>query len=360
MLRCSVCLKDCFLSKLKTIGEQTVCSLACIGLLKSNSRDSCDICKRPVWKDNYYKINNKYYCSEICKNKIIKKLNIPNHSKSIIHLSENIFSENNDIVLKNSQQLREEVLKFYKDFQFDVISNEDDNIDDLISINSNINNDYLSNVKNNRNNYTRIKATKDMSNNNSNDLQLNMNIINNYDKTPSKGPNHNITISNNNRTRKYILTKAFTSKNNIKSKAKLNNKDNSLNRNNDYSSINNKRSENKKFITNISESNNSYRINNINNRPKNYSFINSLHNHNNEIISHFNTINNNRNSFNTNEPTYKSLSKNRINSNNYLSEQKKDCKNCYRKLGKVKILDRKGNTFCSYSCKEQFVKINNN
>ena len=177
MTLCSVCQKANLFSKLKTVGEQVVCSLSCVGLLKSNSKDSCDCCKRPVWKDNYYKINNKYYCSEICKNKIIKKLNLQYDSKAIQHVQDIIFSDNNDnIVLKNSKQLREEVLKFYKDFQFDDINDEKyTNINGL----------------NNNNSFFDCKSYK--------------NIISNNDKKYIKN-NVNINIMNsfNNSKYKYI------------------------------------------------------------------------------------------------------------------------------------------------------------
>ena len=126
MSRCAVCFKDIIWSKIKTIGDQTVCSLSCVGLLHANMRDICGHCKRPVWKDKYYKINNKYYCSEICKNEIINELKIPKNSKLIQFFQENIFNNDNNYSLKNSKKLREEVLRFYKDFHFDSISNDDE------------------------------------------------------------------------------------------------------------------------------------------------------------------------------------------------------------------------------------------
>ena len=126
MTHCSVCFKDNIISKFRTIGDQIVCSLACIGLLNSNEKDSCDYCHRPVWRDSYYKVNNKFYCTEICKDKIISDLKIPYDSKSIQYFQENIFFNDNNknsiSNLINSRQLREEVLKFYKDFQFDTIN----------------------------------------------------------------------------------------------------------------------------------------------------------------------------------------------------------------------------------------------
>ena len=364
MLRCAICLKDCSLSKLKTIGDQTVCSLSCIGLLKSNSKDSCDYCKRPVWKDNYFKINNKNYCSEICKNKIIKKLNIPNNSKSIINIHENIFLDNNDnIILKNSQQLREEVLKFYKDFHFDIINNEDDNNKNEIQ-NLNIDN-YLSNINNNNNNFLKIITTKDNKNRKSN-VKIDKNIINNFKNTPSKEINYNNSIVNDNLSRKYALSKALTSKSNLKFKTRIYIKDNSsLNKNHNYISINNKNNENLKYrnVRDLSQENLTCNLNkykNLNNNDEdqnNYSFIKTLNNENDNIIKSFIPLKE-RNSFSKNEFSYKDLTKIKINPILF-SEQKSECKNCGQKLGNAKFLDRNKNTFCSYSCKEQFHKNNN-
>ena len=96
-----------------------------MGLLKPNTRDACGYCKRPVWKDNYYKLKNKYYCSELCIDKIMNEMNITQDSKSIQCFHENIFKDNDNYILKNSNQLREEVLRFYKDFQFDKIDDND-------------------------------------------------------------------------------------------------------------------------------------------------------------------------------------------------------------------------------------------
>ena len=356
MLCCAVCLKDCILPKLTTIGDQTVCSLSCIGLLKSNSKDSCDYCRRPVWKDNYYKINNKNYCSEICKSKIIKKLNIPNNSKSIINYHENIFLDNNDnMILKTSKELREEVLKFYKDFKFDIIDIEDDNNKNDIQ---NLDNNYS--LNNNNNSYLKINATKD-NNNRKNSLKIDMNIINHYGRTPSKGTNNNISNSNNN-TRQYILSKALTSKNNLKFKARINNKDNhSLNKNHDYTSIcinneDNLRKANERDFSEQNLSNNLYKYNKLNNNdkePKNYSFIKTMNIDNDNNI---NNIRKERISFNINEISHKDLIKNKINPSLF-RDQKKECKNCGKKVN-AKFIDRNKNTFCSYSCREQFLKNN--
>ena len=117
-LICNVCGVEISSPKLSTIGNQVVCSLACVGLLTSNKSDACDYCKKPVWKDNYYILNNKYYCREKCKNEMKRRSKFP--EKNIRHIKQNIFPTNN-FPLENSQQLREDVLKIFKDFKFDSI-----------------------------------------------------------------------------------------------------------------------------------------------------------------------------------------------------------------------------------------------
>ena len=71
---CSVCNKEHISEDLNTIGNQSVCCLSCVGLLKANKKDACSYCRRPVWKDNYYEVDNLYFCSEKCKNKVQEKL----------------------------------------------------------------------------------------------------------------------------------------------------------------------------------------------------------------------------------------------------------------------------------------------
>ena len=127
MIQCPVCYREIYSSKLKTIGDQVVCSLSCISYLYSNEKDACDYCQRPVWKDNYYQINDKNYCSEWCKNYIIEELNIPKDDDSILHFTENTFIDTAPIALKNTKQLREEVLKVINDFEFDKIDDYNEN-----------------------------------------------------------------------------------------------------------------------------------------------------------------------------------------------------------------------------------------
>ena len=71
---CCVCNKNYASDDLSTIGNQSVCCLSCVGLLKANKKDSCKYCQMPVWKDNYYEIDNFFLCSEKCKNIIQDKL----------------------------------------------------------------------------------------------------------------------------------------------------------------------------------------------------------------------------------------------------------------------------------------------
>ena len=120
MPQCPICYKEISSSNLKTIGNQIVCSLSCVGLLYGNEKDSCYYCKRPVWIDNYYKIDNKVCCSEYCRDVIAEQLNIQNNSNMIKHFHENIFNKINPTFLENTKQLRQEVLKFYNDFHFDI------------------------------------------------------------------------------------------------------------------------------------------------------------------------------------------------------------------------------------------------
>ena len=120
---CKVCSKEVNSSIFETVGNQLVCSLACVGLLQSNEEDKCNECQRPVWKDNYYKIDTLFYCSEKCKKKAVKnylkKYNTV-QDLNIRHIENEFFR--NDSPIKNLKDLRKEVKQFYKDFDIDETS----------------------------------------------------------------------------------------------------------------------------------------------------------------------------------------------------------------------------------------------
>ena len=117
---CKVCSREINSPIFETIGNQIVCSLSCVGLLQAIEEDKCNECQRPVWKDNYYKIDSLFYCSEKCKKKVVK-----NHLKKfntiqdviIKHIENEYFK--NDSPMKNLKELRKEVKEFYKDFDID-------------------------------------------------------------------------------------------------------------------------------------------------------------------------------------------------------------------------------------------------
>ena len=166
---CKVCSREINAATFETIGNQIVCSLACVGLLQSNDEDKCNECQRPVWKDNYYKIDSLFYCSERCKKKVVK-----NHLKkfntiqniNIMHIENEFFK--NDSPMKNLKELRKEVKEFYKDFDMDetaiiksipisckstfnykdkIIDNDKESINNISSINNQKNNNKILSLK---------------------------------------------------------------------------------------------------------------------------------------------------------------------------------------------------------------------
>ena len=152
---CNVCSREINSPFFETIGNQFVCSLACVGLLEPNNEDKCNQCQRPVWKDNYYIIQSKNYCSEKCKKIAVKKYlkknsNIKN--VNIKHIQNEYFR--NDSPTKNLQELRKEVKELYNDFQFDsTIKSNENSINNKIEDNNlkeiqNLDNDYELNDKN--------------------------------------------------------------------------------------------------------------------------------------------------------------------------------------------------------------------
>ena len=117
---CGVRYKEIFSSKLKTISNQMVCSLSCVGLLESTEKDSCYYCHRPVWNDNYYKVEDKNFCSKYCKDMMIDQFNIIDNSENVKNINENCFSTAKPVLLNNTKKLRKEVLELYNDFKFDL------------------------------------------------------------------------------------------------------------------------------------------------------------------------------------------------------------------------------------------------
>ena len=117
---CNVCSREINSPFLETVGSQFVCCLSCVGLLEANNEDNCNHCHRPVWKDNYYIIDSKYYCSEKCKIIAVKKYlkkNINIKNVNVKHIQNEYFRK--DSPSKNIQELRKEVRELYNDFKFD-------------------------------------------------------------------------------------------------------------------------------------------------------------------------------------------------------------------------------------------------
>lgn len=164
---CNVCSREINSPFFETIGNQFVCCLACVGLLEPNNEDKCNQCQRPVWKDNYYIIHSKNYCSEKCKKIAVKKYlkknsNIKN--VNIKHIQNEYFR--NDSPTKNLQELRKEVKELYNDFEFEsTIKSNENSIDKKIKDHNlkeiqKISNDYEINDKNEN----CLKITKNSSN----------------------------------------------------------------------------------------------------------------------------------------------------------------------------------------------------
>jgi len=364
-----------------------VCSLSCVGLLKANEKDSCNYCKRPVWKDNYYEINNDIYCSDLCKQLILEELKMPKDSDLINHFNENTFANINPVTLKNSIQLREEVLKVYNDFEFDIIDESNDNLNQienkLNEIRKNINNKDQFNKENKKTNVNKYKQDNDLTNININyllkndiiSLDISKNIrknMNNYKEKEISKENDLINVQNNDNkniskdnnsyqimghkvkktyTFNNIPNHFYYKTNENKYKNKISNAINVNKYENYYTYKRYKDGEKKPKIS----------INIDNNYDNNYS-------HNYNTISQNLSINNELNNTNRNNSNeirrYKKYIKNEdLNSNKKnnnpmkLTKINKICKNCFGKLGNMKFLDRDGNIFCSDKCKKEFFSL---
>ena len=261
--------------------------------------------------------------------------------------------------------MRDEVLKFFKDFQFDTILDEDE--DNKVS------------KKYNENRPSLIKDNKSFINNHLNDGL----VIASYDKSGKKYQYDDKSKSNHRRVYTQINTSTSSDKRSKEDNNKLNNKINmktnirinanpihksnivkkynmSLNTINDYN--------NKKHIEiNLDEhfakdtpTNHAYTqfntINTSNNTSymKNYSLINKCNkrkaNQNQKnIFIQFNYSNKTPNKKGIN---YINLRK--IETPN--EKIKKECMYCGEKIGSATFFDRNNNRFCSDSCKEEFFK----
>ena len=392
---CCACYKDIYSSQLKTIGEQIVCSLSCVGLLKANQKDSCDYCKRPVWKDNYYKINDKVYCSDICKELILEELNLPKDSDKINHFNDKSFTNINPINLKSTKQLREEVLKVYNDFQFDIIddSNEFEKVN--VNINENEIEKRLEEIRNNIFKKEELNEEKNNINTIDNNSNNNINIINNMNNINNnkyllnnndidtgkpngiiKNINHYInkeiskendlindkSNENNNNIGKdkyYQITdhrfkKMYTIPNNINKIINGNNNKNiipdrfNLNKYESHYTYNRYKDGNNKKIM---SDNHIIQTDNYDNNNYSNNYINI-----NPNLSSYNLNNRNRNL--SNDIT---VNRNKNNNNNpvKLTKNNKICKTCLGNLGSIKFLDRDGNNFCSDKCKTEFLNNKN-
>jgi hypothetical protein len=348
MSRCSVCFKENPTNKLKTVGDQIVCSLTCVGLLKSNTRDACSYCKRPVWKDNYYRFNNRYYCSELCIDKILNEMNTTQDSKSIQYFHENIFNNKNNYILKSSNQLREEVLRFYKDFQFDKIDDNDY---------KNKNEVY----KNKRINLKENIVSSDY--NNSIDIVVNHKIINrrkasnlNLKEIIEKNSSHskskyyiNRPSSSNQLT---AIKKAFTFTNmkEDEEKSQLKHRVNNI-----------QKYEDKKYYTQTEYKDKYNKVFNFSSNNLPYNFGNTLvqsnnKNDNNDKLDNKKAYPKNSN-FNLFQTPKKGVSYINLTKNSSVGKSSiNNCANCGNKFGNISILDRKGNSFCSNKCKDEFNK----
>lgn len=381
MVHCSVCFKDNIISKIRTIGDQIVCSLSCVGLLNSNEHDSCGYCHRPVWRDSYYKVNNKFYCTEICKDKIISELKIPYNSKSIQYIEENIFF--NDINadsfsdINNSKQLREEVLKFYKDFQFDNIIQNDNIIIKAERYNNKKSikneNEYLTDSKKGKLKYFKKINRYDAQEGKNTNIKDTTNIEESIDKSKSK---NYVGITTNTFDDRNNLKKVYTSKNLHNKEDKINilkyrtkrTKVDRLNKNIYNSYIDNYYGKEKVSNTDKNLLNEIF-SNNINkNGINSYSLINNINytNGNNSASTRNLSSNSNFNSKKSNvsdSSSRKRISYNNINKNKTNSVRKDRvlnyCCYCGNGIGRSSFLDRKGNHFCSDYCKEEFIKCGN-
>ena len=373
MPQCPVCYTEIFSSKLKTIGDQIVCSLSCVGLLQATDKDSCYYCQRPVWIDNYYIMKDKHFCSKYCKDMMIDQFNIIDNSENVKNINENCFSTAKPVLLNNTKKLRKEVLELYNDFKFDLnIDSNKENINDNKAIhhNHNYTNTVKVHISDNGlvNTINNVNCSFDRVDNNKN-----LNLLN--DKSEIKTIKKMIIdrIKNNNKDNNQFYESSYQSKDLI------------IKKNNYLKDRNNNYIEKKAPLSNRNKNNqeNSWYDKNTFHKEKDISFY-PTH----IINSSFNTQDNlkKENKKNMNHCTYNSFSKNDLNnkgkgitylsndlsknipitnkSNNIIRNKytsrianKKSiiCKFCLRILGNATFLDRNGNRFCSDECKNKYL-----
>lgn len=343
-----------------------VCSLSCVGLLKANEKDSCHYCKRPVWKDNYYKINNNIYCSDICKDLILPELKIPKDSEKINHFNNKAFISINPIILKNTMQLREEVLKVYNDFKFDRIEDSNEKINQFENKQNNIknvNNKEEKKIFNDKEYKLKIELNN-INNKCGKTISTRKNVIHYIDKEISKENdltndkiNNVSSVSKEKSYQKndYTVKKTYTfntqnNKNNILYDYKTNSKYKvpvrlNINKYESHYTFNKHNYGYNKTIKKESEKVNKDNNLDINDYTQKY-------NNTNQSLSNNNEISNINRNYSNDKNGYKSNISNPY--NNY-----KLCKSCLGKIGNIKFLDRDGNNFCSDKCKKEFLNSKN-
>jgi len=367
---CFVCKTEIFSSKLKTISGQIVCSLSCVGLLEPIKTDQCNYCHRPVWSDNYYKIENKYFCSTYCKDMTVNYVDKMDNLNNIQHFNENYFSNTKPLLLKNTEKLRNEVLKFYKDFKFE--AKENLNIENSPKIKKyiNYNNKNMKYYKSSNNSIRNFKPSRL----NKNDI-INKNPINLAKEKIDKENKNKMLINRmkDENNKNIFVVDSYDSKNiqvknriySIKNKY-LDNKNKALDYKDKYKthiSLYNKntfqRDKNRgDYFSNNVNVNLNKTIDNKNTRLNDNLFKNQNSHDSNNWIEYINLSNNYNSSYDLSRNDIFHINTNINNKNTTRIGIKKTpiCKTCLRKLGNATFLDRNGNRFCSDECKSEFLK----
>ena len=112
---CQVCNRELEGIEFRTICDRAVCSLSCVGLLTATKNDKCHECLRPVWKDNYYIIENDFFCSFNCKEKTRKKLLKERSHLTVKHCQDERYY--NITPQKEIKELRKEALEIFNELE---------------------------------------------------------------------------------------------------------------------------------------------------------------------------------------------------------------------------------------------------